>query len=225
MSILSRFKSIMESNINALLDRCEDPAKMVDQMLRDMQDNLSDVKQETAAVMADEKAAKRKVDECRENIEKYAKSARNALSSGNEDDARTLIEKKQKYEAQLTELQRTYDLAHDNAEKMRQMHDKLVHDIDDLETRRDTIKAKLQVASAQEKVNKAVSGTKNSEASMSAFERMEAKANKALDAANAKADLNAGVNKVSDLADKYSSGSSASVDAEFEKMKAEMNGG
>lgn len=225
MGILSRFKSIMESNINALLDRCEDPAKMVDQMLRDMQDNLSDVKQETAAVMADEKAAKRKVDECQENIEKYAKSARNALSSGNESDARTLIEKKQKYEAQLTELQRTYDLAHDNAEKMRQMHDKLVHDIDDLETRRDTIKAKLQVASAQEKVNKAVSGAKNSEASMSAFERMEAKANKALDAANAKADLNAGVNKVSDLADKYSSGSSASVDAELEKMKAEMNGG
>lgn len=48
MGIISRFKSIMDSNINALLDSWEDPAKMVDQTLRELSENLAEVKKETA---------------------------------------------------------------------------------------------------------------------------------------------------------------------------------
>ena len=106
---------------------------------------------------------------------------------------------------------------------MRQMHDKLVADIDELETRKDAIKAKVQVAKAQQKVNKIVSGSVDSADSISAFERMEAKANKMLDTAAAEADLNAGRNSTSDLASKYVNGAnSVSVDAELEAMKAAM---
>lgn len=223
MGVLSRFKDIMASNVNALLDKCEDPAKMVDQTLRNLREDLASVKKETAAVMADEKNAKRKLDDCQANITKYTTAAQNALKAGNEDDARTLLAKKQQYDEQLVQLQQTYDVAHGNAEKMRQMHDKLVADIDSLETRKDAIKAKVQVAKAQQKVNKIVSGTTNSEASISAFERMEAKANKMLDSADAEAELNAGISKTSDLANKYTSGgSSAAVDAELEAMKAQL---
>ena len=57
MSILSRFKDIMSSNVNALLDKMEDPAKMVDQILRNLKDDLQEVKDETAGVMAEEKRA------------------------------------------------------------------------------------------------------------------------------------------------------------------------
>jgi len=222
MSILTRFKDIMDANINALLDKCEDPAKMIDQTLRNLREDLVDVKKETAAVIADEKTAKRKLDECEANIKKYTEAAQNALRSGNDDDAKKLIAKKQQYDEQLESFTRTYEMAHANAEKMKQMHDKLANDIDELETRKDAIKAKVQVAKAQQKVNKIVSGAKNSEASISAFERMEAKANKMLDAAEAEADLNAGLDETSNLADKYANGGSASVDAEFEAMKAAL---
>lgn len=64
MGILSRFKTIMESNINALLDKAEDPVKMADQLARDLEKDLGEVKAETAAVMAEEKRAKRAYEEC-----------------------------------------------------------------------------------------------------------------------------------------------------------------
>ena len=60
--ILKRFKDIMASNINALLDKAEDPEKMIDQCLRDLESHLGKVQAETAAVMADEQTAKRELD-------------------------------------------------------------------------------------------------------------------------------------------------------------------
>ena len=84
MGILQRFSDIMRSNINAALDKCEDPAKMVDQILLDLRKNLAEVKKETAGVMAVEKNAARLVEECKGNISKYTNAAQNALRAGNE---------------------------------------------------------------------------------------------------------------------------------------------
>ena len=212
----------MKSNINALLDKCEDPAKMVDQTLLDLRKDLADVKKETASVMADEKNAKRKLDENDAEIKKYTTAAQNALKSGNEADAKTLIARKQQLEETRISLQSTYDVAHANAEKMRQMHDKLTNDIESLETRKDAIKGKVATAKAQAHMNKMTSGV-NTDASMAAFDRMEAKANKMLDEANAEAELNEGVHSTDDLADKYASGGNdVSVDDELARMKAEL---
>lgn len=54
MGILTRFKDIMSANINALLDKAEDPEKMIDQCLRNLNSDLGKVKAETATVMAEE---------------------------------------------------------------------------------------------------------------------------------------------------------------------------
>lgn len=221
MGILQRFGDIMKSNINALLDKCEDPAKMVDQTLLDLRKDLADVKKETASVMADEKSAKRKLEENEAEIQKYTKAAQNALKSGNEGDAKTLISRKQKLEETRISLQGTYDVAHANAEKMRQMHDKLTNDIEELETRKDAIKAKVATAKAQEHMNKMTSGV-DTASSLAAFDRWEAKADKMLDSAEAEAELNAGVHSTDDLADKYATGCDASVDDELARMKAEL---
>ena len=74
MSILKRFSDIMSANINALLDKCEDPAKMVDQILRNLNDDLGKVKAETASIMAEEARAKRELDECNKEIAKLLES-------------------------------------------------------------------------------------------------------------------------------------------------------
>ena len=222
MGILDRFSTIMRSNINSLLDKMEDPAKIIDQTLLDLRHDLADVKKETANVMADERGAKRRLDECRENITKYTTAAQNALRSGNEDDARKLIAKKQQFEANLASLQSTYELAHTNAEKMKQMHDKLTADIEALEARKDAAKGKIAAAKAQERMNDVIAGVGDSSASIAAFERMEGKADKMLDAAMAEADLNAGIAAEGDLLGKYSSGSPSSVDDELAAMKASL---
>lgn len=225
MSILSRFGDIMAANINALLDKAEDPAKMVDQTLRNLRENLADVKKETKAVMADELSAKRRLDECQAEIARYTNAATNAVKAGQDNDARVLLEKKQSLSAKLTDLQQTYDLAHANATKMRQMHDKLVNDIAKLETRKDTIKAKINVAKAQERINKVTDAAGDASDNLAAFDRMEDKADRLLDEAMAHAELNEGPkDEAADLADKYGGGSSnMSVEDELAAIKASMN--
>lgn len=223
MGILQRFSDIMRSNINALLDKCEDPAKMVDQMLLDLRQDLAEVKTETAGVMADARSAKRQLDDCDETIARYDQAARAALRAGNEADARELLAKKQQYEQTRVSLASAYELADANATKMRQLHDKLVSDISGLEARKSVIKAKVAAAKAQEHVNDITSGGDRARSSMEAFERMEAKADRMLDAAQAKVELNEAAGSTDELADKYLTGAaSPSVDDELAKLKAEM---
>ena len=221
MGILARFKDIMSANINALLDKCEDPAKMIDEYMRQLTEELADVKKETAGVMAEEKRTKRMLDENNEQIEKYDAMARKALAAGNEDDARILLTKKQEYVTNGADIQKSYDIAHANATKMREMHDKLTKDIQTLEQRRANVKVKVAVAKTQEKINKVTGSMDAASSSMRAFERMEEKADRMLDQANAMAELNEELDPVEDLEAKYS-GASATVEDELEKMKKEM---
>ena len=221
MSILNRFKDIMSANINALLDKCEDPAKMIDQYLRQLKEDLAEVKQETAAVMAEEKRTKRLVDDNAAEIVKYTDLAKKALTAGNEGDAKVFITKKQELEAHQADLEKTYALAHANAEKMREMHDKLTGDIQELEQRRLNVKAKMSVAKTQDKLNKINDSMKSAAGSMAAFERMEAKADRLLDEANSMAELNEEPkDSAEEIAKKYDKDSS--VDDELAKMKAEL---
>lgn len=223
MGILARFKDIMSANINALLDKMEDPEKMIDQYLRNLEGDLGKVKQETASVMADEQRAKRELDACTAQIDEIQRYAEKAVVAGNDDDARKFLEQKQQLLTKQQALQQTYTLAADNATKMRQMHDKLVNDINELNSRRDTIKAKIKVAKAQQTVNKIGASVSGSEKNISAFDKLEAKANKMLDEANAMAELNQSSNAstVEELKDKYKV-SSPAVDDELAALKAKM---
>lgn len=215
----------MASNINALLDKCEDPEKMIDQYMRNLESDLGKVKAETASVMAEETRAKRELNECTEQINKMQTYAEKALMAGNESDARTFLEKKQSLVNTQTALQQAYDIAKNNADKMRQMHDKLVKDIQNLESRRAAIKATVKAAKAQERINKVGSSVTGANNSMEAFSKMEAKANKMLDEANAMAELNQTAENadIDNLAAKYdASPSNAEVDDELAALKAKM---
>ena len=70
MSILERFSTIIKANINDLLDRAEDPAKMMDQYMRQLMSDLADVKRETASVMAEESRIQRQLEEKRRERKK-----------------------------------------------------------------------------------------------------------------------------------------------------------
>lgn len=223
MGIISRFTEIMKSNINAQLDKCEDPSKMIDQTLRELKENFAEVKKETAGVMAAEKEANRAVQECEEQIRKYNRAAENALRAGNEEDARTILARKQPFVDNLVDLKKTQTVAKENSDKMRQMYNKLANDIQMLETKRNGIKATVAAAKTQEKMNKISSGSKRSMASLETFDRMEDKANRMLDSAMAEADLTADMDAGSDLVNKYASGeSSSTVDDELAAMKTKL---
>ena len=223
MGIISRFKDIMASNINAVLDKFEDPEKMIDQYLRNLEDDLAEVKKETASVMAEETRAKRELDECTAEIAKMQGYAEKAVLAGNDGDAKQFLMKKKDLVLKQTSLQEVYTVAAANAAKMKQMHEKLVNDIRELDARRDAIKAKMAVAKTQEKINKIGSSVDGAADSLSAFAKMEAKVNKKLDAANAMAELNShGVDSIDDIALKYETMSTPEVDDELAALKAKM---
>ena len=223
MSILNRFSDIISANVNAIIDRMEDPEKMIDQYLRNMMDDLAEVKKNTASVMAEETRAKRLVDENEAEVAKYNNFAKKALEAGNDDDARVFLSKKQELEDVGTGLTNSYAKAHENASKMRQMHDKLASDIEKLRGRRSMIKAQMSVADTQEKLNKVSDSIGKSKGAMGSFQRMEDKASRRLDEADAMAELNQEpADPAKELEEKYGTSGSAAVEDELERMKQEM---
>uniref|UniRef100_A0A942T6K2 PspA/IM30 family protein n=1 Tax=Neobacillus citreus TaxID=2833578 RepID=A0A942T6K2_9BACI len=131
MSILTRFKDIMASNINVLLDKAEDPEKMIDQYLQNLNKDLGKVKAETASVLAEEQRAKRKLEECQDEMNKMERYAAKAMEAGNEGDARKFLEKKALLTTNLSELQTAYQLSSQNSQQMKQMHHKLMREIEE----------------------------------------------------------------------------------------------
>lgn len=223
MGILTRFKDIMSANINALLDKVEDPEKMIDQCLKNLQSDLGKVKAETASIMADAQRAKRVYDESVEEAARLQSYVIKAIEAGNDNDAKKFLEKKSQVLHKQSELKQAYDIAQKNADNMKAMHHKLVNDISELENRRDIIKGKLAIAKTQERINHIGNSIDGANRSMTAFERMEVKANKALDKANAMAELNAKPqDDIAKLAAKYAQTSSAAIEDELEALKASL---
>lgn len=225
MGIMERFKDIMAANINALLDKAEDPEKMIDQYLRNLESDLGKVKAETASVIAEESRARRALDECNANITKMQTYAEKAVAAGNDADAKQFLAQKKVYTDQLASLESTYQIAADNTAKMRTMHDKLVSDIGQLNAKKDSIKAKMAAAKTQQRINKIGSSAVGAANDMSAFDRMEAKANKMLDEANAMSELNktTAESSIDALASKYDSpATDNSLDDELAALKAQM---
>ena len=110
MSILSRFKEIIASNLNALLDKAEDPQKMIEQYLKELTGDLAEVKRETASVMADEAKAKRNLVANQEEVVKYTQLARKALFPPEGSEAESLLDApiRQRMEWDDTESMRYY---------------------------------------------------------------------------------------------------------------------
>lgn len=223
MGILNRFKDIMASNFNALLDKAEDPEKMIDQYLRNLENDYAEVKAETASVMAEAKSAQRKVDECSEEIKRMEEYAVKAVNAGNDDDAKKFLVKKSELTENLTALQQNLEICNANAAKMKELNAKLEEDISSMKAKRDTLKAKLKVAEAQQKINQLGASAEKAGSSMAAFARMEEKIERMTDEADAMVELDAKQDDVDSLAAKYESQeTSVNVDDELAALKASL---
>lgn len=218
-NILSRAADILKSNINALLDKCEDPSMMIDQLLRDARENLAQVRLESAQVIAQETMAQRALQKEREDVLKVTNAAKAALAAGNEADALKLAEQIAKEESEVAQAEKVFAMCHANADNMRTVYRKLTADIQALEGKRANLKALDAASKAQELVNKTVSQSAGGVGSKIAD--FEDKIQRRFDAAQASASLDAEVGgEAASLLDKYSNHSQASDI--IAKLKGEM---
>ncbi|MBE1443005.1 PspA/IM30 family protein [Paenibacillus sp. OAS669] len=189
MGILSRLTDIMRVNVDSILQRNNDPEKTIDEYMRTLNSDLRKVKAETASVLAEEQRAKAQLDECSSEIKKLQRYAEKSVESGNEEGALKFLERKAQLGERLTELQAAYELASNHAASMKQMQDKLVADLGQLEARRVELKGKLAAAKLQQEAN---SGRSSSGDVQASFRAMEERADQALNEAEALAELRAG---------------------------------
>jgi phage shock protein A len=98
MGIFTRFKDIINSNINSMLDKAEDPEKMVKLMIREMEDTLVELKASCAGVMASRAKTQRSLDESQSRSAQWSDKARLAVTKGREDLAREALREKSAYQ-------------------------------------------------------------------------------------------------------------------------------
>ena len=129
MSIFTRFKDIVNSNINSLLDKAVDPEKMLRLMIGEMEDTVIDLKTTTAARMAEAIRSEKKVDEAKATVERWQARAELAIEKGKDDLAReALVEKKhaqEVYERALENISSLKKSVEEGKEEIRTLEDKI----------------------------------------------------------------------------------------------------
>jgi phage shock protein A len=129
MGIFTRFRDIVSSNINAMLDRAEEPEKLIRLMIREMEDTLVELKSACAGVMAETKKAQRQRDEAGARSRFWSEKAELAVSRGRDDLAREALVEKRRYQQREEVLERELRdhqaLSEQYQEDIRQLEDKL----------------------------------------------------------------------------------------------------
>lgn len=137
MSIFTRLSDIVNSNISALLDKAENPEKMIRMVIQEMEETLVEVRSGTAKVIADKKTLKRRVDTLRKQAQDWEQKAELAVSKGREDLAKAALVERSAINASI-------DITEKDLAKLDETLDKLSSEIE-------LLQAKLNDARARQK--------------------------------------------------------------------------
>ena len=138
MGIFTRFRDIISANMNAMLDRAEDPEKLIRLMIREMEDTLVELKASCAGAMAEGKKVERLLEEARERGEQWSDRAALAVQKGRDDLAREALNERRRYSERVLTLEK--DLAECHA-----LTDQYQEDIRQLEERLTTAREKQRL--------------------------------------------------------------------------------
>ncbi|MBY7831498.1 phage shock protein PspA [Vibrio fluvialis] len=204
MGIFSRFADIVNSNISALLDKAEDPEKMIRLIIQEMEDTLVEVRTNSAKAIADKKELARKVDAIDQQIEDWQAKATLALNKQREDLARAALIEKQKLQNLLKGLHTEQTLVEETIDKLTGEIAKLESKITETRAKQQALAIRSQAASNRRDVQRHLHTSRTDEA-MAKFEQYSRK----VDELEAEADLYA------------QSGKGKSLEQEFVELQAQ----
>jgi phage shock protein A len=129
MGIFTRFRDIVSSNINAILDKAEDPEKLIKLMIREMEDTLVEIKAACAGAMASSKKVQRQLDTLHERVRYWEEKAEIAVKKGRDNLAREALVEKRRYASRMDGLENEFTehnlLIEQYQDDIRQLEDKL----------------------------------------------------------------------------------------------------
>jgi len=205
MGIFTRMRDIVSSNINAMLDKAEDPEKLLRLMIQEMEDTLIEIKAQCASAMAQSKTFMRQADETQERTDQWGRKAEMAVSKDREDLAREALLEKRRYQEQADSI----SLQHAECDSLIEQYQ---NDIQQLEAKIQSVRERQKVllqrhahAAAKKRAEKNIRHVNNSDVltKFDAFERR-------VDHLEAEADL---VN--------YSKGAEQSLDQQLQELEGD----
>ncbi len=174
MSVFKRLRDLTLSNVYALIEKAEDPVKLTDQYIRDMQEDLADAEKAVAAQIAIEKKFKQLYEEQQELVNRRTEQAHMAAKAQNVDLARRALEEKNAAEQKMNEYKNSFDQNKAAADNLRGKLEEMRKQLTEMKNKRDTLVARYSAAKAQTEINKTMSGF-NSDSATSGLKRMEDK--------------------------------------------------
>jgi phage shock protein A len=174
MGIFSRFADIVNANINSLLDKAEDPEKMVRLIIQEMEDTLVEVRSSSARTLADKKDLVRRIERLKAEVEDWQAKAELAISKDREDLARLALVEKQKTEDVIEQIQHELTLLDEQVLRLQDEIGQLQTKLEDAKSRQKTILMRSKTASSRLNVKSKLSSDKLSDA-MSKFDAYERK--------------------------------------------------
>jgi phage shock protein A len=217
MGIFGRVSDILKANVNELIDKAEDPAKMMDQMIREMQENLREAKIEVAKAIADEKRLQQQLKQNQSQSKNWESKAMLALKKGDERLATEALKQKKTYDQLVTSIQPQWEQQNTLSSKLKDSLRALESKIDEARRKKEILIARQKRAEAQKKIHDVMTGM-NDRSAFATFDRMEQKVMEIEAQADAAVEL-----EMESLDDQFKALEAGSeVDDELAALKAKM---
>lgn len=220
MGLFDRVSRVVRSNLNAAVSSAEDPAKLLDQAIIDMQEDLVQMRQAVAGAIAAQKRVQQQYERAQSESNTWQQRAQLALQKGDEDLARQALVRKKTQAETAVALKTQLDSQNVTVDQLKRNLIGLESKLSEAKTKKDMLKARASAAKASEQLQQTTSRM-NTGSGMAVFERMEEKVLEMEARSQAAAEL-AGTNLESQFAALEAGGD---VDLELAAMKVQISGG
>lgn len=222
MPIFERLNDLIKSNINDLIDKAENPEKMVKQIIIDMEDQLRKATQGLGTAMASQNQVKKQLEVSKAQSATWADKAKACLAGGNEELAKQALANKVKVDKLVEQYQTMANSMDTQVAQMRSQVEMLKEKLEEARSKQSMLIARAQMADAKSNMAKSL-GNMDSAGAFETMDRMENK----IAAKEAQADAFAQVSGTITAADDpfAKMDNDISVNAELEKLKQEMAAG
>jgi phage shock protein A len=219
MALLERVSTLVRANLNDLVDRAEDPEKLIKQIILDMQNQLMQVKTQVAISIADQHVLEKKLAESEENQRQWMKRADLALDKSDDSLARAAVERSMSYKGLAENFRQQVEDQKAQVENLKTALLKLQQKLSEAQSKADVLIAQHRRSRAMGKANEAKNAMGDN-SNAAAFDRMKSKVQHSEAAAEAAAELHA-----DDLNDRFAAmEKEQEIDRLLQELKTKRNG-
>lgn len=220
MGFFDRIWRVIRANLNALVSKAEDPEKILEQVVLDMQDDLIQLRQAVAQAIATQKRTERQYSQAQTTADDWYRRAQLALQKGEEELAREALVRRKSYEETATAMKTQLTQQSVVVDQLKQNMKKLESKISEAKTKKDLYIARARSAKATQQINDMM-GNVGTGSAMQAFDRMEEKVLQLEAQSEAITELS-----MDDLEQRFEKlGQADDIDAELEAMKSQALSG